>query len=99
MSWSVGGDEAGPLVVGVVIPLSTPATGGAPLVPYRAMLDVPHELVEHGSWLIYARRRELNSPGRKPGRFPQALPALAPLRKNETFAQSGAGFGASETTA
>jgi hypothetical protein len=34
---------------------------GARLVPYRAMFDVPHEVVEHVSWLIYARRCELNS--------------------------------------
>ncbi|MFQ6200084.1 IS5/IS1182 family transposase, partial [Streptomyces sp. NPDC000405] len=26
------------------------------------MLDVPYELVEHVSWLIHARRRELKSP-------------------------------------
>jgi hypothetical protein len=37
------------------------------------MLDVPHELVEHVSWLLYARRRELNSPWRKLGCFKQAL--------------------------
>ncbi|MBH1934255.1 transposase family protein [Streptomyces sp. AV19] len=63
------------------------------------MLDVPHELVEHVSWLIHARRRELKSPWRRPGCFKQALPALSHLRKNETFAQVGAGFGVSESTA
>ncbi|MFP8908531.1 helix-turn-helix domain-containing protein, partial [Streptomyces atacamensis] len=63
------------------------------------MLDVPHELVEHVSWLIYARRRELNSPWRKLGCFKQALLALAHPRKNETLAQLGAGFGVSEATA
>ncbi|GGY82802.1 hypothetical protein GCM10010327_11250 [Streptomyces nitrosporeus] len=31
--------------------------------------------------------------------FKQALPTLAHLRKNETFAQVGAGFGVFETTA
>lgn len=45
------GDEPGPLVVGVVISLNTPATEEALLVPYPAMLDVPHELVEHVSWI------------------------------------------------
>ncbi|WSU55623.1 transposase family protein [Streptomyces sp. NBC_01092] len=63
------------------------------------MLDVPHELVEHVGWLIYARRRELNSPWRKLGCFKQALLVLAHLRRNETFAQVGAGFGVSEATA
>ncbi len=69
------------------------------MVPYPSMLDVPHELVEHVSWLIYTRRRELRSPWRKLSCFKQALLALAHLRKNETFAQVGAGFGLSEATA
>ncbi|WP_172388242.1 transposase family protein [Streptomyces sp. MNP-20] len=71
----------------------------ASLVPYSASLDVPYELVEHVSWLIYARRREINSPWRRLGCFKQALLVLAHLRKNETFAQVGAGFGVSESTA
>ncbi len=57
-----------------------------------------YELVEHVSWLIYARRRELNSPWRRLGCFKQALLVLAHLRKNETFAQVGARFGVSEAT-
>lgn len=36
---------------------------------------------------------------RRLGRFKQALLALAHLRKNETFAQVGAGFAVSEATA
>jgi len=32
------------------------------LVPYASMLDVPYEPVEHVSWLIYVRRRELRFP-------------------------------------
>lgn len=28
------------------------------MVPYRAMLDVPHELVERVSWLLYEHRRD-----------------------------------------
>jgi hypothetical protein len=63
------------------------------------VLDVPYELVEHVSWLVYARRRELNSPWRRLGCFKQALLALAHLRKNETFAQLAAGFGVSTATA
>ena len=93
------GDEAGPLVVGVVIPLIAPATEEALLVPYPSMLDIPHELVERVSWLIYARRRELRSRWRKLGCFKQALLTLAHLRKNETYQQIGAGFGVSEATA
>lgn len=64
----------------------------------RSTLDVSHELVEHVSWLIYARRHELRSRWRKLGCFKQALLALAHLRKNETLAQLAADFGVSEAT-
>ncbi|MFE0063210.1 transposase family protein, partial [Streptomyces sp. NPDC059003] len=64
------------------------------LVRYSSTLDVPHELVEHVSWLIYARRRELNSRWRRLGCFKPALLVLAHLRKNETYRQAGAGAGA-----
>jgi hypothetical protein len=63
------------------------------------MLDVPHEVVEHVSWLIYARRRELKSRWRRLSCFHQALLTLVHLRKNETLAQVGAGFGVSTATA
>lgn len=69
------------------------------MAPYRAMLDVPHEVVEHLSWLIYARRCELNSRWRRLGCFRQALFVLVQLRKNETLAQVGARFGVSTATA
>jgi hypothetical protein len=69
------------------------------VIPYPSTLDVSHELVEHVSWLIYARRRELRSRWRKLGCFKQALLALAHLRKNETLAQLAAGFRVSEATA
>ncbi|CCK24497.1 hypothetical protein BN159_0118 [Streptomyces davaonensis JCM 4913] len=85
-----GGDVAKPLVVGVVISLNTPTAGGASLVPYPSTPDVPHELVEHVSWLIYARRCEQGTRWRKLSCFRQALLALAQL---------GAGFGISEATA
>ncbi len=62
------------------------------------MLDVPHEFVEHVSWLIYPRRRELRSRWRRLSCFKQTLLTLAHLRKNETLTQVGAGFGVSETT-
>ncbi|MEU5282170.1 transposase family protein, partial [Streptomyces asoensis] len=83
----------------MVIPLSTLATEGALLVPYPATLDVPHELVEHVSWLLYGRRRTRNTRWRKLGCFDQALLTLVYLRKNETFTQLGAGFGISQATA
>lgn len=69
------------------------------MVPHRAMLDVPHEVVEHISWLIYARRCELNSRWRRLGCFKQALLVLGHLRKNETLAHLGTGFGVSTATA
>jgi hypothetical protein len=69
------------------------------LVPYPSTLDVRHELVEHVSWLIYARRCERRTRRRKLSCFRQAQLALAHLRKNETLAQLSAGFGVSEATA
>ncbi|MFE7595537.1 IS5 family transposase [Streptomyces sp. NPDC057494] len=83
----------------MVIPLSTPATEGALLVPYRATLDVPHELVEHVAWLLYEHRRTRNTRWRKLGCFDQTLLTLVHLRKNETFSPLGAGFGISQATA
>jgi hypothetical protein len=56
-------------------------------------------VVEHVSWLIYARRCERRTRWRKLSRFRQAQLALAHLRKNETLAQLSAWFGVSEATA
>ncbi|MEV7862597.1 transposase family protein [Streptomyces hirsutus] len=83
----------------MVIPLSTPATEGALSVPYPATLDVPHELVEHVAWLLYEHRRARNTRRRKLGCFDQALLTPVHPRKNETFAQFGAGFAISQATA
>ncbi|WP_163014058.1 IS5 family transposase [Streptomyces sp. S1] len=69
------------------------------MVPYRATIDVPHELVEHVSWLIYARRCERGSRWRKLGCFRQALLVLVHLRKNEPLPALAAGFGVSTATA
>lgn len=69
------------------------------MVPYRALLDVPREPVEHVSWLLYARRRDLRSPWRRLGCYQQALLVPAHLRKNETFARLGAGCGVWEAAA
>ncbi|MES9810788.1 transposase family protein [Streptomyces cinereoruber] len=83
----------------MVLPVITPAIGGALLVPYPATLDVPHELVERVSWLRYAHHLARNTRWRKLGCFRQALLPLVHLRKNETFSQPGAGFGTSQATA
>ncbi len=69
------------------------------MVLYPSTLDVPYELVEHVSWPIHARQREVGTRWRRLRCFKQALLALAHLRKNETFAQVGAGFGVSQSTA
>ncbi|MFB7032303.1 MULTISPECIES: IS5 family transposase [unclassified Streptomyces] len=83
----------------MVIPLITPATEGALLVPYPATLDVSHELVEHIAWLLHEHRRARSIRWRKLGCFQQALLTLVHLRKNETFSQLGAGFGIPQATA
>ncbi|MFB7868140.1 transposase family protein [Streptomyces sp. NPDC056069] len=75
------------------------SSGESRLIPYRATAGVPHELVEHVSWLVCAQRRELDPPWRRLGCFKQALFVLAHLRKNETFAQLATGFGVSIRTA
>ncbi|MET8381310.1 transposase family protein, partial [Streptomyces microflavus] len=75
----------------MVISLNTPAIEEALLVPYPAVLDVPHELVEHVSWLLYEHRLARNTLWCNLGCFKQALLTLVHLRKNETFSQLGAG--------
>ncbi|MER7599754.1 transposase family protein [Streptomyces hydrogenans] len=69
------------------------------MVPYRATVDVPHELVEPVSWLIYAQRCERGSRWRKLGCFRQALLALVHPRKNEPLPSLAAGFGVSTAAA
>lgn len=69
------------------------------MVPYRATLGIPHEVVEYVSWLIYARRRQLRSRWRRLSCFQQAVLVLVHLRKNETLQQVGAGFGVSTAPA
>ncbi|MFD8204782.1 IS5/IS1182 family transposase, partial [Streptomyces sp. NPDC059701] len=76
----------------MVIPLSTPATRGALLVPYPAALDVPHELVEHVAWLLHEHRCRINSRQRKLNCFKQALLALAHFRKTDTAPCFGPGL-------
>lgn len=69
------------------------------MVPYRAPLDVPHDLVEHVAWLLHEHCQARNTRCRKFGCFQQALLTLVHLRENETFAQLGDGFAISQATA
>jgi hypothetical protein len=71
------------------------------VIAYRAMLDVPRELVAYLSRLLAgerrARRTRRNS--RALGCWKQALFVLAWFRKREDIAVLGAGFGISRATA
>ncbi|GHA84678.1 hypothetical protein GCM10010305_30530 [Streptomyces termitum] len=86
------------LVVAAVFSTHYASSEEPRLVPYRATVDVPHELAEHVSWLIHARRCERRSRWRKLGCFQQALLVPVHLRKNETLPALAAGFGISTAT-
>lgn len=71
------------------------------MIAYRAMLDVPRELVQHVARLLRAERRAV---GTRPGTraltcFYQALLVLVWFRKGEDKTTLGAGFGVSRATA
>ena len=71
------------------------------MIAYRAMVDVPRELVQHLALLLRAERRAL---GTRPGTraltcFYQALLVLVWFRKGEDLTLLGAGFGISRATA
>jgi hypothetical protein len=71
------------------------------VIAYRAMLDVPRELVRYLSRLLAAERRAL---GTRPGTRAltchyQAILVLIWFRKGEDKAMLGAGFGVSRATA
>jgi hypothetical protein len=71
------------------------------VIAYRAMLDVPKELVRYLAGLLAAERRAL---GTRPGTrtltcFYQAILVLVWFRKGEDKALLGAGFGVSRATA
>src|ERR1700737_4883953 len=79
----------------------TSLTEGLFVIGYRAMLDVPRELVDYVSRLLAAQRRARGT--RRNSRaltcWNQALFALAWFRKREDLATLGAGFGISRATA
>jgi hypothetical protein len=93
------GNKTGLLVFAVVFFTHHASSEEPRLVPYRAMVGVLHELVEHVSWLVCARRRERRTRWRKPSCFKQALLTLVHLGKNETPPAPAAGFGVSTATA
>ncbi|SDI60508.1 DDE superfamily endonuclease [Sinosporangium album] len=66
---------------------------------YRAAVDLSRATLNYFAGLLRRRRKAVRSAWRllNPGR--QALLVLAHLRKGETFAELGAGFGVSATTA
>ncbi|MEU5942755.1 transposase family protein [Micromonospora sp. NPDC047548] len=71
------------------------------MIAYRAMVDVPRELVQHLGRLLAAERR---ARGTRTGTraltcFKQALLVLIWFRKGEDVALLGAGFGISRATA
>ena len=69
------------------------------MVTYRAILDLPAELVSFVETVIATRRSERRSPWRKLTCFDQAVLALVWLRDGDTFAQLGRHFGISTDTA
>lgn len=71
------------------------------MIAYRAMLDVPRELVLAVSRLLAAERRARGTRRRSRALtcFKQALFVLVWLRKREELAVLGAGFGISRSTA
>jgi len=65
---------------------------------YRAALPLSHQTLTFVSRLIRAHRRRSGSVWRRLNPSQQALLVLVYLRKGETFAEVGAGFGVSTTT-
>ncbi|CCH29381.1 IS5/IS1182 family transposase [Actinosynnema sp. NPDC047251] len=65
---------------------------------YRAALPLSHQTLTFVSSLVRAHRRQTGSVWRKLNPAQQALLVLVYLRKGETFAEVGAGFGVSTTT-
>jgi DDE superfamily endonuclease/Helix-turn-helix of DDE superfamily endonuclease len=66
---------------------------------YRAAVDLSRSILNYVAGIIRRRRQKIGATWRllSPGR--QALLVLVHLRKGETFAEAGAGFGVSTSTA
>jgi hypothetical protein len=74
---------------------------GTPVISYRAMLDVPRELVDYVSRLLSAERqvRGTRRKTRALTCWKQALFVLVWFRKCDDIAMLGSGFGISRATA
>ena len=66
---------------------------------YRAALPLSRSTLNYVTGVVRRHRRSINSKGRALTAGKQALMVLAHLKKGETFAQLGAGFGVGTTTA
>ncbi|QKG20175.1 transposase family protein [Actinomadura verrucosospora] len=66
---------------------------------YRAAVDLSRSTLNYLAGLIRRRRETLGTPWRLLNPGQQALLVLVHLRKGETFAELGAGFGVSTSTA
>ena len=60
---------------------------------YRAALPLSRSTLNYVTSVVRRHRRSINSKGRALTAGKQALMVLAHLKKGETFAQLGAGFG------
>ncbi len=71
------------------------------MIAYRAMLDVPRELVRHLARLLAAERRTLGTRKNTSALtcWYHALPALTWYRKGDDLTLLAAGFGVSRATA
>jgi hypothetical protein len=80
-------------------PRSASATEGFQVLFYPAALPLSRQILDYTAGIIRHHRRQIGSPWRKLGPGRQVLLVLAYLRKGETFAELGAGFGVGTATA
>lgn len=66
---------------------------------YRAAVDLSSQTLNYVAGIIRRHRKTITSPWRRLNPGQQALLVLVYLRKGETFAEVGAGFGVSTATA
>jgi hypothetical protein len=69
------------------------------VLSYRASLPLSRQTLAYATGVIRRHRKAIGSKGRALPPGAQALMVLVYLRKGETFAELGAGFGVSTTTA